>query len=497
MHILDLILKIKFIFSPIYVTYNNNIPTNQQILRCSHLTNVLEIMSTSNNKILKPKSDQAPINIDVKSIKAEIPDKLRNNIIINHLTWYKYCQEFLYISSNYPELNNFEDIVSKNYFFQNSQIEKSENKKNEESLKYSLLSGRIKVLYPRFFNTQSFSKTPIKYIWRKNINGIISLYFRSLYHDKRQFIFLTRVQNHVFQALKKQKFPVFIIVNGFNQIVTNEPEHLINIKQQFGDWLSRSTHNIPTLLKEYSFPLREAYIFINPIDAIEYYSYIKSQYPKSARQLQLKLFVGNLDEFYKINRLTVPYTQFRLLPDLKEVGKLVNQYQYKNNVHFDYKQVYGKNYFQGQPIYFIEPTTCKHIYNTTEKAQPYYFPNSLDLAQEEYNCIFTTYQDAMIAWEKYRNKFPQYSLYNKPRLTVYNMESFLQEHENQPITNTIIKFKFRFVPSQETYQYIKKLQKNTYSNVSNIISIKKSLLLLVQVWTNRIVWGMLRRNPPE
>ena len=498
MHILNLVFKIKFIFSPLYITNNNNILINKQVFRYSHLTHVLEISPILYNKILKSKSNPTPVNTDIRLAKSEISSrKLHNNTTINRQTWYQYWQEFLYISSNYPELNNFEDIVSKHYFSQNSRIEESENQRIEELLRYDLLNGRIKVLYPRFFNTHSLSNIPIKYIWRKNINRIFFLCFRSLYYNQHQFFFLNRIQNRLLQVLKKQKFPVFIVVNGFNQIIINEPEHLINIEQQLGNRLLKSIHNIFTLRKEYSSPLREAYIFINPTDAIEYYTYIKSQYPKSARQLELKLFVGNLDEFYKINRLAIPYTQFRLLPDLKEVGKLVTYYQYKNNVNFDYKQIYGKNYFQGQPIYFIEPITYKYTDNVTGKTQLYYFPNSLDLTQEEYNCIFTTYKDAIVAWKKYRHKFPQYPLYKKPRIKVYNMESFLQENENQIITNKIIDPKFRFVPSQETYQYVKKLQKNTYGSFPNIINIKKSFLLLVQVWTNRILWGMLRRNPPE
>lgn len=498
MHILNLVLRIKFIFSSIYIINNKNKTlTNQQTFNHSHLTNILEIRPTLRNKVLKSKRNLAAINIDIKSMKEKTSNKLYSdikNIIINHQIWHKYWQEFLYISSNYPELNNFEDIVSKNYFYHNPQIEELENKRMEESLKYYLLDGRIKVLYPRFSNTQSLPDASIKYTWRKSINRIFSLYFHSLYHSKCQCFCLNRVQNHILLALKKQKFPVFIVINGFNQIVINEPEHLINTKQKFGNQLLKSVYSIFTLSREYSLPLREAYIFINPIDAIEYYTYIKSQYPKSAKQLELKLFAGSLDEFYKINRLAIPHTQFRLLPDLKEVGKLVTQYQYKNNVNFDYKQVYGKNYFQGQPIYFIEPIIYKYIALTM---QPCYFPNSLDLNQKEYNCIFTTYQDAIVAWGKYRRKFPQHTLNKKPTLTVYNMESFLKENENQVVNNKIIQLNFRFVPSQETYQYIKKLQKNKSDNSSSIINLKKSFSLLVQVWTNRILWGMLRRNPPE
>lgn len=493
MHILNLVFRIKSIFSSIYVTNKNKTLTNQQIFRHSYHTNILEISPILHNKILESKRNQSSINIDIKFIKEKIPNKLYNNIPINQEIWRKYWREFLYISSSHPELNNLEESVSKNYFFQDLQTKEPQNKKMEELLRHNLLNGKIKVLYTRFSNTQSFSNASIRYIWRKNINRIFSLCCHSLFYNKSQFFFFNQVQNHLLQALKKQKFPVFIIINGFNQIVTNEPEHLINIGQQFGNWFPKSIHNILKPLKEYSLPLREAYIFINPIDAIEYYSYIKSQYSKSAEQLELKLFIGSLDEFYKLNRLAINYTQFRLLPDLKEVGKLVTQYQHKNNINFDYKQIYGKNHFQGQPIYFIEPVTCNSDING--KTQPYYFPNSLDLTPEEHNCIFTTYQDAVVTWRKYRRKFPQYSLHKKPKLKVYNMESFLKENEDQLMTKT--KLKFRFIPSQETYQHIKKLQKNTCGSFSNTINIKKSFLLLVQVWANRILWGMLRRNPPE
>lgn len=500
MHIINLVFRTKFIFPSIYVTHNNKTFTNQLTSRHSHLTNILEISPILHDKTFKSKRNQVASNIDIKSMKETADNKLYNdvkNIITNRQIWHKHWQEFLYISSNYPESNHFEDIVSKNYFSQYPQSEKPEDKKKDELLKYDLLDGKIKVSYPRFLNTQSLPSTLIKYTWRKSINRVFFPWLYSLYHSKYQFFLLNRVQKHLLLTLKEQKFPVFIVINGFNQIIINEPEHLINIKQQLGHWLLNSTYNIFTSLREYSIPLREAYIFINPIDAIEYYNYIKSQYPKSARQLELKLFVGNLDEFYKINRLTFPYIQFRLLPDLKEVGKLVTQYQYKNNVNFDYKQIYGKNYFQGQPIYFIEPVTCNYVNNITRTTQPYYFPNSLDLTQEEYNRIFTTYHDAITTWRKYRRKFPQYSLNKNPLLKVYNMESFLAENANQITFNRTTKVKFYFVPSQETYQYIKKLQTNTPKSFSNATNTKNPFLLLVQVWANRILWGMLRRNPPE
>ena len=130
MHILNLVFKIKFIFSPLYITNNNNILINKQVFRYSHLTHVLEISPILYNKILKSKSNPTPVNTDIRLAKSEISSrKLHNNTTINRQTWYQYWQEFLYISSNYPELNNFEDIVSKHYFSQNSRIEESENQR--------------------------------------------------------------------------------------------------------------------------------------------------------------------------------------------------------------------------------------------------------------------------------------------------------------------------------------------------------------------------------
>nr|YP_009294096.1 hypothetical protein Hrub_094 [Hildenbrandia rubra]AOM67338.1 hypothetical protein Hrub_094 [Hildenbrandia rubra] len=413
---------------------------------------------------------------------------LNDNKVIKNIVR-QYWKEYIYITPYNLASSRFEDLILRSYLLQNANFT-NKNKVYIDVKKY-LADEKIKVFYLNNFISIE-KQLPVKYISRKHGNR---LYQNALNLSKSLLKKspLKYQRNDFVALLNAQKFPVFIIVNGAHEMIIGEPEHTIKTQKTFLDSVQYTTG----IQGGYQLPLREGYIFINPLDALEYYYYLQSQYPYSFNEMKVKIFVGTLKDFYKQSRVHIDNIQLRLLPDLKEVGKLVTAYQYNSNIHFNSKQVYGKNYFQGQPIYLIDPIMCIYIDKLTGKVSKRYFPNLLALDKKEYYNIFTTYKDALSVWKQYRKKFHQYILPRQPKLTIYNLESFLKEYQASISTIEKPDKLFSLVPSYEVYQYIKSIQQPKNSRLLKDISFSAQLLVLIKMWTNRILWGMVKWYPPE
>ena len=399
----------------------------------------------------------------------------------------KYWREYIYIL---PSSKAAEKLSNTYYKDINNKYEMLYQEGNL-NLKKQLVSGQVKVSYFHSINELD-DKSCIKYTYNKHLKKLFTQ-LQTFYQYKNT---TRRRDNHTLNVLEKQKFPVFIVTNGLREIIVGQPEHRLQKSSNPLVLFTERLFSKKIPKNNFQLPLKESYIFVNPLDALEYCNYLQAIYPYSFKELRLKIFVGTLSDFYRKNRRFSEEIQFRLLPDLKEVGKLVKKYQYKPHLNFHSEQLYGTYYFQGQPIYLINPVKCSYFDDQNKTITKRYFPNSLTLSEREYTSVFTTYEQAMLIWKKYKKNFSNYVLPAKPKLTVYNLESLLNEYSNKQVMPNTVKNIFRLIPGNDTYKYLRKNQetKNSYLLIKDDLSFP--FVAQIKVFCKRVLWGMFKWYPP-
>ena len=421
----------------------------------------------------------------------KINEKFQNSKILKNL-FQKYWREYIYIFPSNKASEKFTNIDYKD------SLQKDINNKHKifyeegsTNLKTQLVNRQVKASYLHSLNELD-NESCIQYKYNKHLKKLFTQ-LQIFWQYKNTIM---RRSNHLARILENQKFPVFIVTNGLQEIIVGQPEH--RLQASSNSLISFAKELFPNKIpkNEYQLPLKESYIFVNPLDALEYCNYLQALYPYSSKELRLKIFVGTLSDFYRKNRTFSEEVQFRLLPDLKEVGKLVKKYQHKSNLNFHPHQLYGPHYFQGQPIYFINPIKCNYFDEQNKIITKRYFPNSLTLSDKEYTSVFTTYEQAMLIWKKYQKKFSNYILPIKPKLTVYNLESLLNEYSNKQITLNTVNKALRLIPANETYEYLQKNQE--IENPHLLVKGNLSLPVAAQtkVFFKRVLWGMFKWYPP-
>lgn len=397
----------------------------------------------------------------------------------------KYWQETIFLS-----LSNLSfDYYTNQLKLDGLVIDQNQYKKFLSDFNKALINGRIEF-------SESIIKInkdvhSVKYVWRKGFNFGFPKIFPSIKLNKRYIGFPTKIQLSLIEKLQENGFPIFSVINGFNQIVVAEPsdELLRNTNSSLIDVIYQWYYNTFLWQKDLM-PIYEGLFFINPKDASEYMRYIEQQYQHSSKQNNLKIFTGSLDFYYKTARVSPPKVEFRLIPDLKELSQLIYNYRHKKNISFHRKQLYGKDYFQGQPIYFIQPCFAKNKKTKKVDLIKYSYQISSYQPKKEYQAIFMNYDTAIMAWEKFKNQASGYNLPNIPKIVVYNLEDFLKtcEHDNEIQDKHLL-----FIPSQETYNFCKqeKIKKSPFS----IPKTLSSKILYMKVLTTRILWSLTSRQP--
>nr|YP_009541595.1 hypothetical protein [Synarthrophyton chejuense]AYR05604.1 hypothetical protein [Synarthrophyton chejuense] len=322
----------------------------------------------------------------------------------------------------------------------------------------SLIDGSIQSSLSQRINDNEKNSSMI-YIWKKYKIGFpLNLSNQMNESFKKNFKYLC---NHS----KVKSFPLFIVTNNLNQMVIAEtPEE--------SNYIYLNTQQ-KSVLK----PYYQAWFFINFQDAEEYLNYISDQYNIPKKSNQLRLFICNLETFYKLSNQSIGSVQFRLVPDLNEVGRLVNIYSLSRNLTFNKNQKYGKDYFQGQPIYLLNQD--KFLYEAIKKGK-----------NNPYRPIFTNYETAVNAYMNLSNKDSDIKSFKLPNLIVYNLEDFLYEQVNKLDQSQI---PFLLIPSKSSYEFTKNVQSQGMNNpIYNDIIISLSYLKL---WTKRILWSLTSKQP--
>lgn len=392
----------------------------------------------------------------------------------------KYWQETLFISAN----NIYSDYYINQLKSSGLLIYKgSQQKKFLLNFSKDLMSGKVPVSLNKdkinlHIVHQSGDKY-IKYIWRKGINWYMyNLFSKYLYI--KNYLFKKRTTS-ISKYLGTKTLPLFAIINQNNQIIIAESPNQIFLNKYFFVFL-KNFYNI-LISKKRDIGL----LFINPNDALEYKYYAAHKYLSLNNNL-LKLFISHLSLYYKLLYSLVYNADFRLIPDLQEVSNIIYTYQYYSNVSFNQYQKYGKDYFQGQPIYTIKPTFVKNLHTKKRFKLDYFYYINKNNSSMRSQAIFLNYRTALMAWKKFKQDYPYYKMPEQPNICVSNLEYFVKSQMYQDNHSMYI-----FVPSLETYNFLS-LKKNVDSQRFVTKTLQSKLLYITSI-CKRIVWSLVSKYP--
>nr|YP_009019685.1 hypothetical protein [Gracilaria salicornia]AHH24653.1 hypothetical protein [Gracilaria salicornia]UAD87573.1 hypothetical protein [Gracilaria salicornia] len=397
----------------------------------------------------------------------------------------KYWQETIFLSIS----NSHSEKYMNQLKLEGILIHKNEQKKFLLDFSRALLSGRIEAsLNSRRIN--SSNNQYISYVWNKGFNfPVNSKWIFSLFHEKvmslnkDELLFINQLQN--------QPLPLFTVTNTLNQMILADSSEKnignLNSIDKIYKW-----YRSKMIPDSKSLPVYYGLFFVHPTDAIEYANYIKNKYDTSNKTNQLKIFSSHLATYHKLNRIDVNNLQFKLIPDLEEIARLLYEYKYHRNLKFHRNQKYSKNFFQGQPIYIIEPF---YAYNRkTNKIQLlnycYNHKSNINNNMIEYKAVFTNYTTLLRAWYKFKSTQTDYKIPSKPNVFVYNLEDFLKMYK---YNSQIKRRNILFIPSQESYEFIKNYR--FIKNKNKIRRIFSNKFLNFKMLSQRIIWSLTSRQP--
>nr|YP_009313878.1 Hypothetical protein ORF_2 [Hommersandiophycus borowitzkae]SCW22132.1 Hypothetical protein ORF_2 [Hommersandiophycus borowitzkae] len=403
----------------------------------------------------------------------------------------KYWGQTIFLSNSNPVIQKYSSLLAK----QDIVLLKSNKKKLISAITKALQYGEIYTdIGTKLIDRKSYVPNgAIRYFWAKGLNIRLPKYFNGFLNSRKSAQFPTQLQYALLQKLQNNNLPIFVLANGFNQMILSEPAselvHSKNIFHKIYLW-----YYDRFLWSHDNQAVYEGWFFINPKDAEEYEEFVRSRYIRSSNQNGLKVVSTSLHSYYRLNRLAPPRIEFRLFPDLEEVGRLVNSFKYRKGLKFDNRQNYGRQYFQGQPIYFIEPVPSVNRFNGQRIDLHYYYQVPGDSSNQKYAAVFFNKDVALKAWDNFRNLKADLKLPRKPQLRVYNLEDFLKDNET---TADLAHKNFLFIPSLESYQSIKSTSLNGHRQNIGISRHISHYKLTASLWCQRLIWSLTSRQPPN
>nr|QVY58101.1 hypothetical protein [Eucheuma denticulatum] len=479
--------------------------TTQSYVNSFHKVQFLQYSNKSKKVLIKHK-------LLFTMVKPPISNKnaltIKSDILKNQISYLEYFANKELVSRNFmiQLINTYwqetiflsrSNLLSKTYANQLKSdgiaVYKNQYKKFLLNFSKALVTGRIEVSLSnnceeRNINNNA-SMPEIKYIWKKGLNFLLPKpkYLLKYILSSNKFKYLNGTQISLFNELKKSNFPIFTIVNDVNQIVVSEPsEQLISNISPF-DYLYQWYYS-HFLSIECDKPSYHALFFVNPEDAMEYKEYIKHIYKPINPNTRMSLFASRLDFYYKLLITSHPKIKLNLIPDLKELGKLIYEYQYKHNISFHKKQIYSKSSFRGQPIYLIQPVLVKHKHTKNVQMLEYRYISGSKHEDKDYKTIFMNYKIALLAWNKFKQQNINYYLPDQPPILVYNLEDFCKAYNDKRIDSHLL-----LIPNEDTYKFLKS---NLPLRSSDSIYMKfKNKLINYKTRIHHIIWSLTSRQP--
>lgn len=372
-----------------------------------------------------------------------------------------FWSQNIFLSVNSKDLNKYS--LKLNYLNRNQghNLQKSLLSRFSKSL----FNGSIEVSPVNYMYSSQNMSSVVQYSWAKNLQSYY-LKFSHLFHNGSLNKKMDGIKNILDQKIDLSYLPLFAISNHLGQMIISEPPT---------DLITDKYAKPYSLTEKHKSNLYHGFFFTNYMDAKEYLHSIQKAY--SLNDGHLRILTCNFSTLYKTISSFDNYICFRLIPDLKEIGELMKKYRYLRNVSIHKEQKYGKNYFQGQPLYIIQDQDINS-----------FFCKNYKLTQD-YKFAFLNYNDA----KQVLNQLVNNNLNKKLKeniFSVYNLESFIQD---QVTFKNKSSSPFLIIPSKQSYLSTKKTHLQKSNNVfSNNYSDKVSLIAL---WSKRIVWSLTSKKP--
>lgn len=390
----------------------------------------------------------------------------------------KYLQETIFLSPVNKKNSFYIHLLKKKGLsvYNNSQNKYFLNKFNKD-----LINGSVFVKYDSNFikDLEGEGLNYFKYSWSKVLYVQI-LKIASLKKNINSFFF--RKEAEIFN----HSIPLFVLTNDKNEVIMSESvsqlPKLGHLSTLYGNLFNQ------LFSKSYRNPSYTCLIFINHNDAIEYRDFLKYKNSFSTNSLNIKVVPSNIKLYFKLKSIFVDTVDFRLVPDLKEVSDLLYKYSNYRNVSFDKNQRYGKTFFQGQPLYKIKDLNFKHVKKYSPLDRVYFFAN--DKKYSNLNTFFLNYNTVLNTWEKFREENNNIDLPKNPQVVVSNVELFIKNNTKEKEINQIV-----FLPSLETYKFIKDYLVLNLKNQSIISSWLSSTSLTMKTICYRVFWSLASRQP--
>lgn len=441
-------LLINLIFAPNISKFSDYLLDSSIFFKSNRLNNNNQKKSLSSLPFLISRPDF------IDSSKNNLADKkfISRNLFTRLINNYCYQTIFLSVPNKESDkyiaklntLNIVGSTISQKYFL--SQFSKSLiNNSIDSSLSNDLI--------------QADKSSSIRYLWKK------SWFIPSSFSLNKGKKLLKPMRQQTKNEVNIKNLPLYVVTNHLNQMIISEPPE---VSGGFSMYIKQKSIVVPSY---------QAWFFANYQDAEEYLQYIKKQYRISNSNNKLGIFICNLETFYRLVDKSTNLVQLRLIPDLHEVGQLVNKYSSYRHIVFNKNQKYGKDYFQGQPIYTIN-------------SKNYYYQMNKNTKKNKYRPVFTNYETAISSYPKLVKKDPNLKSTKYPELIVYNLEDFLQQetydlHKDQP--------PFLMIPSKNSYEYTK--NKNNRQERQVINQDIQVYLSYLKLWIKRVFWSLTSQQP--
>lgn len=383
----------------------------------------------------------------------------------------KYWQETIFISSSNSFLEGYTNkLKSTGLSIYNGNDYKSflvqfSQDLLDRKINVSLMNGKVS-------GVLNSHNVYVKYKWIKSC------------HPNNFFIKYKsyKTLNNKYTKATDNSLPLFVLINKKKQIILAESAEQLSNRSIVIKAYHRITKKALSNKKLYV-----GLFFVNPEDALEYQSYLMSKYIKSTRSPEIKLVATTLSFYTKMLSQSTVVTEFRLIPDLQEVGNLVYKYKKYSNLRLHNMQRYGHNYFQGQPIYIIQPIqTNKQLHDIKYM----YLFKDIKKHNIKYKAVFLNYDTAINAWQSYRKSLNYHYLPLIPKIRVSNLEEFIKTSDY--MAN---KDQFIFLPSIETFNFMKTYLNNSVTNTSTVWQILKYNTLNMKSLCYRALWSLTTRQP--
>nr|YP_009369819.1 conserved hypothetical plastid protein [Boldia erythrosiphon]ARO90507.1 conserved hypothetical plastid protein [Boldia erythrosiphon] len=331
----------------------------------------------------------------------------------------------------------------------------------------------------------------INYLWHKGLNFPLPKRLNFLKRNKRTVGWPNDIHKSIIKNLNFSA--VLIPVNSFNEMIFCLPD--IQLRQNFIDKLFFAYFDSFIWRQDsISTPLQQGFFFFHPEDAKEFILKSEELYPRSSERYgPLQLFPLRLSTAYEWIRSSRPRLQFRLIPDVKEIGNLLFKYRYYKNITFHPSQTITKNEFQGVPIYMIQPLLIE--YNKKKILLRYSIVSDQYKSNIDRQFLFTSLHTAYDAWRSYRSQYLHCDLPNKPNILVYNLESYIRDCEK----NFFDYCKdFTVIQNNDLVNIIKTNSSINHNRIESfylydIMPVLKKLTL----WSKYCFWAFTTRKKPD